>query len=124
MEGLAHEMDPPHRVGDPEAEHLLVGWGSTYGPMAEAIEILNGEGVSAGGVHLNGLWPFPAKEMAKILGGAKKWAVVEGNGTGQLARLIQMEIQKKPHGRILKYTGRPFTAKEIADGFREEVVNR
>jgi 2-oxoglutarate ferredoxin oxidoreductase subunit alpha len=124
METLAQEMDSPHQMGDPEAEHLLVGWGSTYGPMAEAIEILNGEGVSAGGVHLNGLWPFPAQEMAKILGGAKKWAVVEGNGTGQLARLIQMEIQEKPHGRILKYTGRPFTANEIVDGFREEVVNR
>jgi 2-oxoglutarate ferredoxin oxidoreductase subunit alpha len=121
---LAEEMDAPHRVGDPEAEHLLVGWGSTYGPMAEAVEILKDEGVSAGGVHLRGLWPFPAREMTRILGGAKKWAVVEGNGTGQLARLIQMEIQKKPHANILKYTGRPFTAKEIADSFRAEVIHR
>jgi len=124
LEELAREMDPPHRMGDPEAEHLLVGWGSTYGPMAEAVEILNGEGIAVGGVHLNGLWPFPADEMAKILDGTGTWTVVEGNGTGQLARLIQMETQKKPHGRILKYTGRPFTATEIADRFRKEVVNR
>ena len=124
MAGLAQELDPPQRMGESKAEHLLVGWGSTYGPMAEAVEILKDKGISAGGVHLNGLWPFPAQEMAKILGGASTWTVVEGNGTGQLARLIQMEIQRKPHGRILKYTGRPFTATEIADRFREEVVNR
>ena len=124
MEGLAQEMDPPRRTGDPEAEHLLVGWGSTYGPMAEAVEILKTEGISVGGVHLNGLWPFPGHEMAKILDGPSTWTVVEGNGTGQLARLIQMEIQKKPDCQLLKYTGRPFTAVEIAGRFREEVVTR
>jgi 2-oxoglutarate ferredoxin oxidoreductase subunit alpha len=124
MEGLAREMDPPHRVGDPKADLLLVGWGSTYGPMTEAVEILKRHGISVGGVHLSGLWPFPREQMTEILDGAGKWAVVENNATGQLARLIQTETQKKPNGMILKYDGRPFDAGEIADGFRREVIGR
>ena len=124
MEGLVSVMDPPHRVGDPKADLLLVGWGSTYGPLTEAVEILNGSGVSVGGVHLQGVWPFPGREMTEILNGVRKWAVVEGNSTAQMARLIQMEIQKKPDQTILNYTGRPFTAQEIADRFRKEVMGR
>ena len=124
MGGLAREIGHPRRMGDQKADLLLVGWGSTYGPMAEAIDILNGHGISVGGIHLSELWPFPGRQMAKILSGARKWAVVEANSTGQLARLIQMEIQKKPDGEILKYTGRPFKADEIVEGFRKEVVDR
>lgn len=124
MAGLAREIDPPQRVGDDKADLLLVGWGSTYGPMAEAVDILNDHGVSVGGIHLNGLWPFPGRQMVKFLGEARKWAVVENNSTGQLARLIQMEIQRKPDGMILKYDGRPFMAEEIVENFRREVVDR
>jgi len=124
MEGLAREVGPPQRMGDHNADLLLVGWGSTYGPMAEAIEILKGHGISVEGIHLNELWPFPRQPMSEILGGTRKWAVVENNATGQLARLIQMETQKKPDGMILKYNGRPFTAGEIVESFRREVLDR
>jgi len=124
MRGLARELGPPRKIGNPESEFLLVGWGSNYGPMAEAIEILNQDGVSVGGIHLNDLWPFPTEQMTEILSGGQKWAGVESNATGQLARLIQMETQKKPEGMILKYNGRPFMPGEIVEGFRREVVDR
>jgi 2-oxoglutarate ferredoxin oxidoreductase subunit alpha len=124
MEGLTRELGPPQRIGKKEARFLLVGWGSTYGPMVEAIDILNDQGISAGGIHLNELWPFPARPMSRVLKAVQKWVVVENNATGQLARLIQMEIQKKPDGTILKYDGRPFTAEEIVNGFRRGVVSK
>ncbi len=124
MRGLARELGPPRKIGNQKSEFLLVGWGSNYGPMAEAIEILNQEGVSVAGIHLSDLWPFPSQQMSKILSDGKKWVVVENNATGQLARLIQMEIQKKPDGNILKYDGRPFIPGEIVEGFRREVVDR
>jgi len=92
--------------------------------MTEAVDILNRDGLSVGAVHLSELWPFPGQQMARMLTHARKWAVVENNSTGQLARLIQMEIQKKPDARILKYDGRPFMAKDIAEGFRKEVEGR
>jgi 2-oxoglutarate ferredoxin oxidoreductase subunit alpha len=124
MKGLTGELAPPTRIGKQKPEYLLVGWGSTYGPMTEAVDILNHDGFSVGGIHLSELWPFPSHEMARILTHARKWAVVENNSTGQLARLIQMEIQKKPDARILKYDGRPFMANDIVEGFRKEVEGR
>jgi 2-oxoglutarate ferredoxin oxidoreductase subunit alpha len=124
LDGLSSEIGPPQKIGDKNVDTLLVGWGSTYGPMAECIEMLNREGISVGGMHLNELWPFPRKEVSEVLERVKKWAVVENNYTGQLARLIQMELQKAPDGKILKYDGRPFMATEIAEGFKKEVMGR
>jgi 2-oxoglutarate ferredoxin oxidoreductase subunit alpha len=120
--GLATEIRSPKQMGDQKADLLLVGWGSTYGVMAQAVEILNGDGISVKGLHLNELWPFPREHVSWVLDGVGKWAVVENNSTGQLARLIQMELQKKPDGNILKYTGRPFMTEEIVESFRDEVL--
>ena len=122
LNGIAAEISPPKTIGDKKAEVLLMGWGSTCGVLVEAVEKLNSDGIPVKGVHLNELWPFPRERVSTLLAGVQKWAVVENNSTGQLARLIQMELQKKPDGNILKYTGRPFMADEIAESFRKEVL--
>jgi 2-oxoglutarate ferredoxin oxidoreductase subunit alpha len=122
LDGIAAEISPPTIIGDKKAEMLLMGWGSTCGALAEAVEKLNSDGIPVKGVHLNELWPFPGTRVSTLLGGVQKWAVVEHNYTGQLARLIQMELQEKPDANILKFTGRPFTADEIAGSFRKEVL--
>jgi 2-oxoglutarate ferredoxin oxidoreductase subunit alpha len=75
------------------------------------------------GLHLSELWPFPGESVSRVLQGVKNWGVVENNYTGQLARLMQMELQKKPDANILKYTGRPFTAHEIVEAFGKEVLD-
>ena len=122
LTGMAKEISPPTQMGNQKADLLLVGWGSTYGSMAEAVESLNADGVSVRGLHLSELWPFPGESVSKALQGVKKWAVVENNYTGQLARLIRMELKESPDGLITKYTGRPFMSKEIAEAFRKEVL--
>ncbi len=119
--GMAKEISPPKQMGNQKADLLLVGWGSTYGPMAEAVEMLNGDGVPVRGLHLSEIWPFPREAVSSALDGVKRWVVVENNYTGQLARLIQMELQEKPDALITKYTGRPFMPEEIANAFRKEV---
>ena len=54
------EMRPPYREGPAEADVTLVCWGSTRGPVQEAMELLNGEGQhTANLVHFVDLWPFP-----------------------------------------------------------------
>jgi 2-oxoglutarate ferredoxin oxidoreductase subunit alpha len=122
LTGMAKEISPPKKMGDQKADLLLVGWGSTYGPMAEAVALLNAEAVLVRGLHLSELWPFPREFFLRALNGVKKWVVVENNYTGQLARLIQMELQERPDGLITKYTGRPFMSEEIAEAFRKEVL--
>ena len=122
--GLIKECRPPTEMGNPKADTLLVGWGSTFGAMAEAVEILNKEGISVKGLHLSQLSPLPKRHVIDLMKGVKRWGVVEGNYTGQLSRLIQMELQQKPDGRILKYTGRPFLPEEIAASFKKEVLSQ
>ncbi len=122
LTGMAKEITPPKQMGNQKADFLLVGWGSTYGPMAEALVMLEADGVPVRGLHLSELWPFPGEAVSKALNGVKRWVVVENNYTGQLARLIQMELQEKPDALITKYTGRPFMPEEIANAFRKEVL--
>jgi 2-oxoglutarate ferredoxin oxidoreductase subunit alpha len=124
MDGLRKEINPPKPIGDPKGDIFLLGWGSTYGPLAEAIEILNVDGLSLKGMHISELWPFPGKEVGDAIENVEKWVVVEGNYTGQLARLVQMELQKKPDGHILKYTGRPFMPEDIVGSFEKEVMGK
>jgi 2-oxoglutarate ferredoxin oxidoreductase subunit alpha len=118
--GLSKEVNPLQEMGDQKADLLLAGWGSTLGPMSEAVECLNEEGIPVRGVHFNELWPFPKDDLSRIFQGIRKWAVVENNYTGQLARLIRMELQKRPDALILKYTGRPFLPEEIVASFKKE----
>jgi 2-oxoglutarate ferredoxin oxidoreductase subunit alpha len=87
---------------------LLIGWGSTYGAIREAVDILNSQKKHAGHLHISELWPFPAEAVESALSGCKESYVIENNATGQLARLIREQTGKKVSGTILKYDGRPF----------------
>ena len=124
LTGLTREISGPTLLGDPGADLALVGWGSSYGAMADAIDILAREGMAVKGIHLCDIWPFPGEQLSRALEGVSDWIVVESNYTGQLARLIQMELLQKPLTVIRKYTGRPFLPAEIAAAFRREVSNR
>ena len=57
-----------------------------------------------------------------LLDKSKKTYVVEGNATGQFARLIRQETGKTLTGTILKYDGRPFTQAQIVAGLKKEAV--
>jgi 2-oxoglutarate ferredoxin oxidoreductase subunit alpha len=118
---LRKEISPPRLVGSNNADITLIGWGSTYGALCEAIDILHKEGKEANLLHFNELWPFPSDYMNNILNKSNYSFVVENNATGQLARLIKAETGKTVSGLILKYDGRPFTPSIIAQRVKEEV---
>lgn len=121
--GLRREIDPPKTYGVARPEMTLVTWGSTYGAAREAVDILNGEGMSVKLLQLNELWPFPAGDVSDVLNEAKIIYVVEGNAVGQLARLIRTETGIQVDGMILKYDGRPFTPAYIADKVRKGEIS-
>ncbi len=110
LEGLRKEIAVPEVYGPKQAETTLVGWGSTYGALHEAVDTLSGVNM----VHLTELWPFPAEAISKTIGKAKNVYVVENNATGQLAHLIRAETGIKVNGKIPKYDGRPFSPAHIA----------
>lgn len=117
---LHQEIAAPLRYGPKRAEITLIGWGSTYGAIHEAANILHQEGASINMIHLEDLWPFPAEQVLDALSKTEKSICIESNATGQLARLIRTETGKEVSSKILKYDGRPFTPAYIAEAVRKE----
>jgi 2-oxoglutarate ferredoxin oxidoreductase subunit alpha len=117
---LKNDITPPQLYGAKRADTTLIGWGSTFGAIREAVDILHKEKVSTNMLYFNELWPFPVEEVTDILTKARYSYIIENNATGQLARLIEMETGKKPSSSILKYDGRPFTPAYIAQEVRKE----
>ncbi len=117
---LKQEIGTPQRYGPKKAEITLIGWGSTYGAIHEAVDILRKEDASVNMLHLNELWPFPAEAVADAVSKARNSYVIENNATGQLARLIKAETGYDVSGRILKYDGRAFTPAYIAQAVKKE----
>jgi len=122
LEGIRSEMGQPRFYGLPEAELTLVGWGSTYGALKEAVDLLRAEQIPANLLHLTEIWPFPAEAVSSILGKSKHSLVVENNATGQLSRLIRRETGLKVSGTILKFDGRPFSPADILREVKKEVA--
>ncbi|MDD4860160.1 MAG: 2-oxoacid:acceptor oxidoreductase subunit alpha, partial [Dehalococcoidales bacterium] len=119
--GLKAEISPPQIKKSPKAELNLVGWGSTYGAIAEAVTLLRKEGVVANHIHFSEIWPFPAEATVKALG-RRKNIVIESNATGQMAQLIRRETGIKADNSILRYDGRPITPQYILDHLKKEVA--
>jgi 2-oxoglutarate ferredoxin oxidoreductase subunit alpha len=119
---LEKKMGAPLKYGSQRADTTLIGWGSTYGAIREAVDIMRKEDVSVNMLHLNELWPFSAKAVTKAIESAQNSYVIESNATGQLARLIKAETGRDVSGLILKFDGRPLTPSYIVDAVRKEVA--
>ena len=118
---LRKEMGMPQRYGPQEAETTLIGWGSTYGAIREAVDMLGKDGVAVNMLHLDEVWPFPAGPVADTINKTRNSYVIESNATGQLARLIKAETGRDVTGRILKFDGRPLTPAYITRAIKKEV---
>jgi 2-oxoglutarate ferredoxin oxidoreductase subunit alpha len=114
--GALQEMRPPTVYGPPDAALALVCWGSTHGPVLEAVDVLNASGQSARMVHFCDLWPFPASHVESALRGARRIVSVEANATGQFAWLLRAETGIRTDGLISRYDGRPFVVEDILSG--------
>ncbi|MCX7169021.1 MAG: 2-oxoacid:acceptor oxidoreductase subunit alpha, partial [Proteobacteria bacterium] len=114
--GIAKDF-PPLKVEGPEkGELLVVGWGSTYGSIAQAWETATAAGKSVAFVHLRHLNPLP-RDLGKILGRYKKVLVPEVN-LGQLSKLLREQYLCDVIS-LCKAQGKPFKVSEIYDRILE-----
>jgi len=121
MVGMVEEMSAPGLYGPAEAETTFVCWGSTVGPLREAVDRLNagaGKPARANLLHMVDLWPMPVDAASRALGTARRLVAVEVNATGQMAQLIRTYTGRLVDDKILKYDGRPFTPQEIIARFQ------
>ena len=122
LEGLKAEIQEPKFFGAENPETLLIGWGSTYGPLKECVEMLEKDGVSVGALVYGDIWPLPTKLLEKYTAIAKKVVNVEQNYTGQLAKLIRQTTGIAMYKSILKYDGRQISGHEIYTRVKSEVL--
>ena len=106
---IRKELSVPKQYGQKKAEISLIGWGSSYGALREAVDCFNKKGIQANMFHLEELWPFPVEAVSDFLINAKTTYVVESNMGGQLSKLISAETGKKTTGNVLRFDGRPLT---------------
>jgi 2-oxoglutarate ferredoxin oxidoreductase subunit alpha len=121
-EGLAREALPPLYEGESEPALLLVSWGSTRGAVREAARTLSASGVHTATLHFPQVWPLDGEGLRGTLEGASRVVCVEGNATGQLARLIHRVSGFDISERVLRYDGLPITPAYILRRIEEEVA--
>ena len=117
---LAEEIPVPEIYGDNEGDVLLVGWGSTYGPIHDAVKQARDHGEKAGAIHLRHIHPLP-NGIEKIFAKFKRIVVVEMNdqgvyGFGQLAIILRARYCEPKIESFTKTDGLTFRVKEILDG--------
>jgi 2-oxoglutarate ferredoxin oxidoreductase subunit alpha len=119
--GVRQEIQNPRTYGSDNAKITLIGWGSTYGAIREAVDILRSEGVDVNMLHFSEIWPLPAEAVSKVIDKAELTIIVENNATGQLAHLIKAETGRSVHRKILKFDGRPFSPAYIVRRVKMEM---
>ena len=122
LDALVKELENIETVkfyGSEEADATVLAWGSTKGPIREAMKNLDKEGVKINYLQVLYLSPFPAAKVKKVIESAKKTIIVENNVTSQLSSLIQEHLLTTVDHTILKYDGRPFNPEALASKIKE-----
>ncbi|MBM7622832.1 2-oxoacid:acceptor oxidoreductase subunit alpha [Sporohalobacter salinus] len=118
---IDEDLAEPEYIGPEKIDYLLVGWGSTYGPLLEAREKLAQDDCQVGVLSFSDVWPLPTAKLEEKAENIEL-IVVENNSTGQFSKLIRSETGIKASEKILKYDGRPFTGFELYNAIKEEVM--
>jgi 2-oxoglutarate/2-oxoacid ferredoxin oxidoreductase subunit alpha len=121
LEGLQRELQEPEFMGTDDFKILLLGWGSIWGPMEEAIQLLNENQPGRYAALIFGdIYPLPQQRLKEKAAKARCIIDVEQNATGQLADLIRETTGIVCDHRMLKYDGRQISGEEIAERIRKE----
>jgi len=109
---LRNDLTPPELVGPKNYETLIVGWGSTYEAIKEALGRLGTKDVAF--LHFKQVYPLHPEAIAYFKK-AKKTVLVENNGTAQFGQLIRLQTGFDMDHKILKYNGLPFSVEELEE---------
>ncbi len=120
LKKMAAELPLPEIHGAEEGEVLLVGWGSTWGPIRESVDVGRESGRGFSAIHLRHLHPMP-NGIEKIFDGFNKVIVVEMNdqgmyGYGQLATLLRARYADPNILSLTKADGLTYQVREIIAG--------
>lgn len=126
LQALAETIEQPKVYGSEEGDILLVGWGSTQGPIREAVDRVKKEGENWASLHIRHINPLP-NGLENIFAKYKHVFVVEINdeglyGYGQLAGLLRARYCDPKIKGINKTDGLTYKIKEIIQRVRESIA--
>jgi len=104
--------------GDPDADNLVISWGSNEGALREALDFLDDEDIDVRFVSVPYIFPRP--DLTEDIEAAEEVIVVECNETGQFANVLERDALTRLN-RINKYNGVRFKADELADEIRAKL---
>ncbi len=113
---MEKETFPPELVGKDEYNTLLIGWGSTYFIIQEALLLLGRDEVAF--LHFKQVYPLHP-DTSIYLRKAKKRIVIEGNSEAQFASILRLHTHLEIHETILKYNGAQFSVEELVESLEK-----
>jgi len=105
-------------------KHTIISWGSTKGPILDAIFMLKKEGIDIGFIQIKLIHPFPSDYVKSLLKEVKVIIDIEANYSGQLGKIFKQNVVSDIDYFILKYTGRGMTSTEIYDSLKKIIENK
>lgn len=107
---LADAAIVPEFLGPADYEKLIIGWGSTFAAIREAMAVRNE--LRSAYLYFKQVYPF-SRAAIPLISKAKEVVCVENNATGQFAGLIRRDTGLTVHRQVLKYDGSPFSVEEL-----------
>ncbi len=115
LEGIRRQWLAPEYDGPAAPQQLLVCWGSCRGAVREAARHLRQAGKTVATLCFEQVWPLVEERILPVLEQAGEVVCVEGNATGQFARLLRRETGFAMHRTVLRYDGLAITPDYIVD---------
>jgi len=105
----------PDFVGHEDYKYLVIGWGSTYHILREALKRINNHDI--GFLHFKQIYPVH-RNIEDYLKKAEKTIIVENNATSQFAKLIKQYTGYSIQHHVLQYNGLPFSVEAVESKIR------
>ena len=116
LKEIEKEIVPSELLGGKEYKTLVIGWGSTYGAIKEAMGNLKNDNISF--LYFKQLYPLH-HSTKESLTQAEKTIIFENNAQGQFADLIKLKTGFEVDKKVLKYNGMPFSVEEVEKSLKE-----
>lgn len=116
------DAKPPVLEGDTNAKTTFVSWGSTYGYVKSAMNLLEKESIRANHLHFTDIYPIPREKTLALLKKCNRLISVEANMCNSLCRQILAETGFEIREHINRWDGEPFTGEYIVKELKKKPI--
>ncbi len=114
LDFAAQSIPEPTIYGESKnADISFIGWGSTKGPLIDAVNDAQARGLKVNYLHYSFVYPLKTEVLNTFFADNPNVHLAEGNYTGQLGNLIEQQTPNRFKGRLLKWNGRPFFTEDL-----------